>query len=134
MENQWQTNTSDVLEFGHIREFWSRYDKLTDDIDRAMLGRLNQNLDVLLIFAGLFSGINTAFIVLTLSSLSAPPLNQTNTLLTLLVLHADNSTLTSKDINPPFIVDHAAVRQNCTFIASLCSSILAAVGAVLAKR
>lgn len=36
--------------FGEMADFWMRYDKLSDKHDSDMLGRLNGNLDVLLIF------------------------------------------------------------------------------------
>lgn len=41
-------------EFGHIDDFWKRYDELADRIDREMVANLNTNLDVLLIFVGSF--------------------------------------------------------------------------------
>ncbi|KAG8875643.1 hypothetical protein FRB98_007677, partial [Tulasnella sp. 332] len=151
-----QDDTEKGDAFGEKRDFWVRYDTLADAKDKAMIGRLNQNLDVLLIFvsasrlyvflvlgappdinvtqAGLFSAVNTAFIVLTLASLSAPPSYQTNALLMLVVMHANNNTLTPSDLNPSFSPSSASIRQNCTFFASLCSSILAAAGAVLAKQ
>ncbi|KAG8911966.1 hypothetical protein FRC00_005482, partial [Tulasnella sp. 408] len=36
--------------FGHIDDFWKRYDELADRSDREMVANLNTNLDVLLIF------------------------------------------------------------------------------------
>ncbi|KAG9026598.1 hypothetical protein FRB95_008685 [Tulasnella sp. JGI-2019a] len=59
-------------EFGEKRDYWFRYDTLADSKDNFMIEWLNNDLDVLLIFAGLFSAVNTAFIVPTLASLSAP--------------------------------------------------------------
>ncbi|KAG8870776.1 hypothetical protein FRB98_001346 [Tulasnella sp. 332] len=120
--------------FGERGEFWTRYDRIADAHDKDMLERLHSNLDVLLIFAGLFSAVNTAFIVVTLANLSSNPSDETNTLLRLLVSHADNSTLLPNDTNQSLTVANAAIRQNCTFFASLCSSLLAATGAVLAKQ
>ncbi|KAG8998915.1 hypothetical protein FRB94_006532 [Tulasnella sp. JGI-2019a] len=120
--------------FGARSEYWARYDKIADAHDVHMVGRLNSDLDVLLIFAGLFSAVNTAFIVVTLANLSPNPSGKTNTLLRLLVIRADNSTLTANDLSPPFQASVVAIRQNCTFFASLCSSLLAAIGAVLAKQ
>ncbi|KAG8989339.1 hypothetical protein FRB94_014471 [Tulasnella sp. JGI-2019a] len=49
-------------------------------------------------------------------------------------MNASNYTLTENDLNPLFTPGWAAIRQNCTFFASLCCSLLAAVGAVLAKQ
>lgn len=36
--------------FGEKGDFWARYDRLADKYDADMLQRLNDNLDVLLIF------------------------------------------------------------------------------------
>ncbi|KAG8852685.1 hypothetical protein FRB96_008541 [Tulasnella sp. 330] len=115
-------------------DFWSRYDVAADAYDKAQLHRQNDNLDVLLIFAGLFSAVNTAFIVLTIVDLSAPPSYKTELLLTLLVNRTDPTTLSANDFNPPFVPHTAAIRQNCLFFASLCSSVLSAAGAVLGKQ
>ncbi|KAG8995413.1 hypothetical protein FRB93_001141 [Tulasnella sp. JGI-2019a] len=131
------TNTQDdeiPATFGAKNEYWTKYRVLADQMDDIMIERLNRNLDNLLIFAGLFSGLNTAFLVLTLSNLSAPAMNQTNALLILLVMHANNRTIGPNDLNPPFTPSRASIRQNGTFVASLCISILAAAGAVLAKE
>ncbi|KAG9029715.1 hypothetical protein FRB95_004964 [Tulasnella sp. JGI-2019a] len=49
-------------------------------------------------------------------------------------MQVGNSTLTQNDLNPSFSPTRTAIRQNCTFFASLCTSILAAVGAMLAKQ
>ncbi|KAG8983607.1 hypothetical protein FRB94_013174 [Tulasnella sp. JGI-2019a] len=120
--------------FGEKRDYWLKYDTLADTKDKVMIERLDSDLDVLLIFAGLFSAVNTAFIILTLSSLSAPPSYRTEALPTLIVMQVGNSTLTPNDLNPPFSPTRDAIRQNCTFFASLCASILAAAGAMLAKQ
>lgn len=84
--------------------------------------------------AGLFSAINTAFIVVTVTNLAANPADQTNALLILLVTGATSSSLKATDLNPTFHATAAAVRQNCVLFGSLCSSLLAAAGAVLAKQ
>ncbi|KAG9010839.1 hypothetical protein FRB94_009746 [Tulasnella sp. JGI-2019a] len=49
-------------------------------------------------------------------------------------MNINNSTLTPNDLAPAFVVGKGAVRQNCTFFASLCCSLLAATGAMLAKQ
>lgn len=69
-----------------------------------------------------------------MNALSPNPIDQTNTLLVLLLMGANNGTLTSRDLNPPFTPPPGIVRQNCFFFASLFASLLAAAGAVLAKQ
>ncbi|KAG8981681.1 hypothetical protein FRB93_008482 [Tulasnella sp. JGI-2019a] len=120
--------------FGSLGNFWTKYDNLADKFDKDMLTSLNTNLDVLLIFAGLFSAVNTAFIIVVLAALTANPLDQTNHFLQLLVMNISNTTLTLNDLIPVYVPGKGAVRQNCTFFASLCCSLLAAAGAMLAKQ
>ncbi|KAG9003465.1 hypothetical protein FRB93_011089 [Tulasnella sp. JGI-2019a] len=130
------TNTEKLqtTPFGTKSEFWEKYDVFAVKVDKDMTGSLNTNLDVLLIFAGLFSAVNTAFIVVTLTALSANPADETNHLLRLLLMNSNNLTLTENDLSPPFVPGRAAIRQNCIFFASLSCSLLAAIGAVLAKQ
>ncbi|KAG8986257.1 hypothetical protein FRB94_004475 [Tulasnella sp. JGI-2019a] len=107
----------------------------TSGFDEDTTGRLNDNLDALLVFAGLFSAINTSFLLLGLTGLSSGPSDQTNHLLRLLLTNGPNSGLTSNDLDlPAFVPGRAIVRQNCFFVASLCFSLLAAAGAVLARQ
>lgn len=139
--------------FGNVGDFWSRYDRLASKHDKDMLARMNGNLDVLLIFvselssyvqncqliissqAGLFSAVNTAFIVVTIDNLSPDSQQETNHLLKLLLTSAGNTTaLTPDQLSPPFKASRSHVRQNCVFFASLCSSLVTAAGAVMAKQ
>ncbi|KAG8871751.1 hypothetical protein FRB97_008328 [Tulasnella sp. 331] len=121
--------------FGEAGNFWVKYDEMASKSDDDMIERLNGNLDILLIFAGLFSSVNTAFIVVALNILSAGSADQTNHLLRLLLTNGTSNAFTSDDLAPPsFRPSTAAVRQNCLFFASLGCSLLAAAGTVLAKQ
>ncbi|KIO32702.1 hypothetical protein M407DRAFT_48666, partial [Tulasnella calospora MUT 4182] len=115
-------------------DFWKRYDRLADIHDKKLVTNLNVNLDVLLIFAALFSAINTTFISITMPNLSPNPSDETNTLLRLLVMRADNNTLTPADLVLPFSPDSNSIIVNCLLYASLSCSLLAAVGAMMAKE
>lgn len=148
------SDTGAAKVFGEKAGYWDKYNEITDKYDEDMMDRLNTGLDNLLIFvsapsklqyimlsahqpsaqAGLFSAVNSAFLVVTLGALSPDPMAETNYLLRLLVLRVDNSTLTTEDLNPSFPPTPGLVRQNCFFFASLFSSLLAAAGAVLAKQ
>ena len=66
--------------------------------------------------------------------LSPNPSDETNTLLRLLVMRADNDTLTPADLAPPFTANPTSVVVNCLLYASLSCSLLAAVGAMMAKE
>ncbi|KAG8927668.1 hypothetical protein FRC02_007944 [Tulasnella sp. 418] len=121
----------------HINDhaaFWSTYNKEAEEYDAEMLKGWNNSLDVLLIFAGLFSAVNTAFIIESYKGLSPDPAETTNALLRLLIIHrSDNITLTSEDLNPGE-VNSSAISVNYIFFASLYSSLSAAFGAVTAKQ
>ncbi|KAG8986794.1 hypothetical protein FRB90_003771, partial [Tulasnella sp. 427] len=123
-------------EFGDARGFWNRYEELAGNIDRDLSKDLNANLDTLLIFAGLFSAINTAFISLAMPDLSPGPLDRTNSLLEILVSRNDNVTLLAvqPSVSTKWTPAPASVAANCLLYASLCCSLLAAAGAMLGKE
>ncbi|KAG8927696.1 hypothetical protein FRC01_007065 [Tulasnella sp. 417] len=122
------------IHLGQIADFWKRYDTLADSHDRKMSKHLNDNLDVLLIFAGLFSAINTAFISFTMPALSSDTATETNTLLRLLILGADNKTLALSELSQPFTPEPVSVTINSLLYASLCCSLLAAIGVMMCKE
>ncbi|KIO28217.1 hypothetical protein M407DRAFT_72124, partial [Tulasnella calospora MUT 4182] len=117
-----------------ISDFWKRYDHLADIHDKKLTSNLDANLDVLLIFAALFSAINTAFISIAMPDLSPNPSDETNALLRLIVMKADNSNLTLADLSPPSSPNSTSIIVNCLLYASLSCSLLAAVGAMMSKE
>ncbi|KAG9013740.1 hypothetical protein FRB90_005774 [Tulasnella sp. 427] len=121
-------------EFGDARGFWKLYDDLANSKDRDLSKDLNGNLDTLLIFAGLFSAINTAFISFTMSDLSPVSLDKTNALLELLVLKTNDTTVTPSQLSLPFTPNPGSVVANCLLYASLCCSLFSAAGAMLGKE
>ncbi|KAG8927698.1 hypothetical protein FRC01_007067, partial [Tulasnella sp. 417] len=121
------------IHLGQIADFWKRYDSLADSNDRKMSKHLNDNLDVLLIFAGLFSAINTAFISFTMPALSPNPSTETNKLLRLMMSGAGNQTLALSD-SQPFEPEPISIAINCLLYASLSCSLLAAMGVMMCKE
>ncbi|KIO17563.1 hypothetical protein M407DRAFT_84854, partial [Tulasnella calospora MUT 4182] len=121
-------------EFGDGRGFWKLYDDLAESKDRDLSMDLNGNLDTLLIFAGLFSAVNTAFISFTMSDLSPGSMDQTNALLERVALLLDNSTQTPGGQSSSFTPHPASVLANCLLYASLCCSLFSAAGAMLGKE
>ncbi|KAG8870530.1 hypothetical protein FRB97_009658 [Tulasnella sp. 331] len=99
-----------------------------------MLDRLNTDLDVLLIFAGLFSAVDTAFVIPAITALSPSTADQTNHLLQYLIIHGISPSATVSDLTMPFSVGKQPLRQSCVFLASLCCSLVAAASAMLAKQ
>ncbi|KAG8906670.1 hypothetical protein FRB99_006371 [Tulasnella sp. 403] len=114
-------------------EYYKHYDKLMDEQDDKMLKIMNSNLDILLIFAALFSGVNGAFIAITLTLLTPDSTDTTNALLHFLIQRLDNSTAIPHNIYPstPF---SGSTRVNCYFCASLACSLIAALGAIIGKQ
>ncbi|KAG8934122.1 hypothetical protein FRC01_005021 [Tulasnella sp. 417] len=119
--------------FGDAAEFWRCYDELADRHDKDTIKTLSDNLDILLIFAGLFSAVNTSFIIMSLTTLIQDPNAESTQLLKLIALGKTN--LTTEELAPPsFSASSEAVSVNCFFAASLASSLLTAFGAVMAKQ
>ncbi|KAG8895365.1 hypothetical protein FRB99_000622 [Tulasnella sp. 403] len=119
--------------FGEADEYWEQYDKLADRYDKERVQVLNNTLDTLLIFGGLFSAVTTSLIVYTLPLLNPPSDAQTVALLKLIALQKTN--LTAADLEPPpFTPPAVIVRVNCYFGVSLAFSLLASFCALMAKQ
>ncbi|KAG8914705.1 hypothetical protein FRC02_004877 [Tulasnella sp. 418] len=114
--------------------FWSTYDRVSGDFDRELISGWNKSLDSLLIFAGLFSAINTAFIMESYKDLQPNPADTTNELLRLFISHrSDNLTLSPEELQPR-IHNPSSVHITSIFFCSLSLSLSAAFGAVTAKQ
>ncbi|KAG9021290.1 hypothetical protein FS837_007380, partial [Tulasnella sp. UAMH 9824] len=59
-------------------KFYRAYDALAEEIDEDTAKSLKEQLDEMLIFAGLFAGVDSAFLALTLPLLSPDPSDDTN--------------------------------------------------------
>lgn len=83
--------------------------------------------------AGLFSAVNTSFIIMSLTTLVQDPNAESTQLLRLIAQGRTN--ITTEEMAPPrFSASSEAVSVNCFFAASLASSLLTAFGAVMAKQ
>ncbi|KAG8969828.1 hypothetical protein FRC05_000805 [Tulasnella sp. 425] len=121
-------------------EFFRRYDALADEIDDEMVKGLKEQLDGLLIFAGLFAGVNSAFLALTLPLMSPDPADDTNALLRennaillQLVLGRNNSlpsaqALPSETFSPAGKVLTVNVLFSLSLTLALISSFMAVLG------
>ncbi|KAG8998453.1 hypothetical protein FRB94_006880 [Tulasnella sp. JGI-2019a] len=121
-----------------IREdylFWGQYLKEAVLFDKELVKGLSSDLDALLIFAGILSSVNTAFIMQSYQDLKPDPAESggTNDLLRTLIQAVNNSTSVP---TPPvdFIPSLHAIIANGLFFSSLLCSLFAAFGAVLAKQ
>ncbi|KIJ33854.1 hypothetical protein M422DRAFT_89066, partial [Sphaerobolus stellatus SS14] len=117
--------------------FWVGYERLARQTDESFLERYNGDLDVQLIFAGLFSAVSSTFIVDMNSNIQPDETATTNTLLTVLVNATLNRPITNSDTaalssNP--VPNTLIVWTLIMGYLSLFLSLLAAFGAVLGKQ
>ncbi|KAG8941021.1 hypothetical protein FRC03_004918, partial [Tulasnella sp. 419] len=117
--------------------FWEEYVDHATKYDAELVKGLRDDLNSLLMFAGLFSAINTAFIIESIKDLKRDQAETTNELLRVLIrnLH-DPSAYSSQDVNAPakFKASRVAILVNSNFFASLSCALLTALGAVMAKQ
>ncbi|KAF8532011.1 hypothetical protein JB92DRAFT_2587356, partial [Gautieria morchelliformis] len=125
---------------------WSMYAKESMEYDKAMLKSWNDSLDVLLIMAGLFSAVLTAFIVDSYKMLSPDPQTTTTTLLLHItqqldtLLPTNNSIVDSlsgvslSSLITPFQPSSYIWWINAIWFSSLMCSLSAAFFAMLAKQ
>ncbi|KAG8912117.1 hypothetical protein FRC01_005283 [Tulasnella sp. 417] len=115
--------------------FYRYYDAIADEIDDDMVKSLKGQLDGILIYAGLFAGVNSAFLALTLPEMSPDPADDTNALLLQLVT-GGNGNITSVDDLPSASFSPASgiFPVNILFSLSLTLALLAAFLAVLGQQ
>ncbi|KAG8901801.1 hypothetical protein FRC00_004398 [Tulasnella sp. 408] len=123
-------------------KFYHYYDSLAEEIDDDMVTGLKEQLDGLLIFAGLFAGVNTAFLALTLPLMSPDPADDTNALLrdnNLILLNlalGRNDTLPGTNPLPSetFSPTGKILTVNVLFSISLTCAIVSSFVAVLGRQ
>ncbi|KAG9037585.1 hypothetical protein FS837_001427 [Tulasnella sp. UAMH 9824] len=124
-------------------KFYECYDKLAADMDDDMTFVLKEQLEGLLLFAGLFAGINTSFLFLTLPMLWADGfidpnilLGQTNEILISIARgQNDSSILFNADIPPRYYEPSTEiVTINVLFCLSLILALVASFLAMLGRQ
>ncbi|KAG2157159.1 hypothetical protein DEU56DRAFT_722387, partial [Suillus clintonianus] len=117
--------------------FWTAYRGVAEEHDGDFLEQYASDMDIVLIFSGLFSAVSTSFIIAMESRLSPDPSDTTNALLAQLVqigmgtLAAGSTPAAPASTWSPSTAD---VKIQVIAYASLCMSLLAAFGAVLGKQ
>ncbi|KIM22648.1 hypothetical protein M408DRAFT_78763 [Serendipita vermifera MAFF 305830] len=108
---------------------WSYYSERGIHYDRDLVEDANNTVEVLLIFAGLFSAVVTAFISQTYPMLQRDPKDiQTSIYLQL------RNPGTSTPMDDPFVAPSYAVRVNCFLFAGLFTSMFVALLGILVKQ
>ncbi|KAG8940879.1 hypothetical protein FRC04_004989 [Tulasnella sp. 424] len=111
------------------------YDALADELDEDMVKSLKAQLDGILIFAGLFAGVNSAFLALTLPAMSADPADDTNALLLQLVTGGNSTIRSAEDLpSATFAPSPGIFPVNVLFSLSLTLALLSAFLAVLGQQ
>ncbi|KAG8909082.1 hypothetical protein FRC01_007138, partial [Tulasnella sp. 417] len=119
-------------EFGEDKgEFFRHYDKIQDELDDEMVKGLKENLDGLLVFAGLFAGINSAFLAFTIDLVSSNPLDDISSLLQQLMAGLKSPMSLPSMLFTPSL---RAIVVNALFTLSLSSALFASFFAVLGKQ
>ncbi|KIO23845.1 hypothetical protein M407DRAFT_26769 [Tulasnella calospora MUT 4182] len=122
--------------------FYQRYDALAGEIDQDKVKGLKEHLDGLLVFAGRFAGVNSAFLALTLPLLSADPVDDPNALLVqnnALLLHLasgrnDTPPMTLTLLSSTFAASCNTLAINILFSISLAFALISSFLAVLGRQ
>ncbi|KAF9019391.1 hypothetical protein BDZ89DRAFT_959295, partial [Hymenopellis radicata] len=122
---------------------WRVYVEEAAVFDANMVGQSRDGLDVMLVFAGLFSAIVTSFLVQVSQNLQADYGEMTALLLHDLVFiqlamsdGVSVTNITSPSVNPtaPFVASRIDVLVNGFWVVSLSASLAVALAAVLIKQ
>ncbi|OAX40408.1 hypothetical protein K503DRAFT_620216 [Rhizopogon vinicolor AM-OR11-026] len=114
-------------------KFWATYKKVSNEHDDDFLERANDDMGIILTFAGLFSAVNSTFIV----GMQPNPGDTTNALMVQLIQVIANGPDTVNNIsNLSSSTDYTSSRAWMQTLAytSLAFSVLAAFGAVMGKQ
>ncbi|KAG1899841.1 uncharacterized protein F5891DRAFT_907465, partial [Suillus fuscotomentosus] len=117
---------------GAASKFWAAYKKISGEYDDNMLERCNGNMDIIMLFAGLFSAVNTAFII----AMQPNPADTTNDLLVQFMQHTWNGSSVAQPViySAPVSYSSSKIWMQVLAYMSLTFSLLAAFGAVLGKQ
>ncbi|KAL0578067.1 hypothetical protein V5O48_003929 [Marasmius crinis-equi] len=106
---------------------------ITKEYDEKLCKGWEQDLDALLVFAGLFSAVVSTFVVETYKNLSVDPQDQIVVLLEKIVAANTQSSPPTPD-SAPFEPEGSTIRINIFFFVSLIASLSAALLAILCKQ
>ncbi|KAG0700507.1 hypothetical protein DFH29DRAFT_780374, partial [Suillus ampliporus] len=118
--------------------FWTTHRRVAEESEGEFLERHNSDMDIVLFFSGLFSAVNTSFIISMGTNLVADPSDTTNALLTQLV-QIGLGNLSAPVTTPAapasaWSPSSTEIWTQAVAYASLSVSLLAAFGAVMGKQ
>uniref|UniRef100_A0A8H7XWI1 DUF6535 domain-containing protein n=2 Tax=Psilocybe cubensis TaxID=181762 RepID=A0A8H7XWI1_PSICU len=112
---------------------WSMYLDLTKSKGEELMRIWNCDLDTILIFAGLFSAILTAFLIKTRKDLQQDPQAITNNLIRDLIQTLSSETRQNSLLSTTFVPSSPLVWVNGLWFVSLTFALTGAFGTILAK-
>lgn len=116
-------------------KFHQYYDNLAEELDDDLVKSVKPQLDGILIFAGLFTGVNSAFLALTLPEMTPNPADDSNALLLQLVIPESGTIASASDLpSVKFSPSPGIYRVNILFSISLTFAILSSFLAVLGQQ
>ncbi|PVG03746.1 hypothetical protein CPB86DRAFT_694421, partial [Serendipita vermifera] len=111
---------------------WEVYNDKAAKADKDFIDSTNESMDVLLVFAGLFSATATAFLQYTLPLLENNSDDRTNDLLTVLkTMHNSSYPLPNEE---PFRPSTNSIAVNSLIVSSIAGSLSAAFLSILIKQ
>ncbi|KAK7689225.1 hypothetical protein QCA50_007916 [Cerrena zonata] len=124
------------------RTGWGRISDLLRQYDRARVEDVKEDIDTLLVFAGLFSAVITAFIIESYKTLQQQPEDTTNQILLQLSAQLASLTLSSNFANstippfttPTFVPARFSVLINTLWLLSLVFALVTASLGILVKQ
>ncbi|KAK7030389.1 hypothetical protein VNI00_014133 [Paramarasmius palmivorus] len=117
-----------------LDESWETTLKEVNRYDQDMVQGWKEDIDTLLVFAGLFSAIVTAFAIESYQWLEEDPAETTVTLLLQISQQLANSSSSQVAAIEPFEADPSSVRINCFWVLSLVLSLASSLFGLLCKQ
>ncbi|KAG1727874.1 hypothetical protein EDB19DRAFT_1642767 [Suillus lakei] len=114
-------------------KFWATCDKVSTQYDDDFLTRANDDMGIILTFAGLFSAVNSTFII----GMQPHPGDTTNVLLLHMIqitVNGPNSVPDISNLSSSTGYPSSTIWMQTLAYASLAFSVLAAFGAVVGKQ
>ncbi|ESK89483.1 hypothetical protein Moror_16113 [Moniliophthora roreri MCA 2997] len=115
-----------------LDEAWEKLWKEVARYDDDMVKNWKEDIDTLLVFAGLFSAVVTAFVIESYQWLTEDPGDATVMLLTQISMQLNASHTIPE--RTPFEADPSSIRINCVWFLSLIFSLTSGLFALLCKQ
>ncbi|KAI3608461.1 hypothetical protein WG66_000918 [Moniliophthora roreri] len=116
-----------------VQQSWQKLMAEVEKYDDGTVKNWKEDIDTLLVFAGLFSAVVTAFLIEAYQWLSEDPADTTVVLLTRISMQL-NASQTILPEHPQFEPDASSIRINCFWFFSLVFSLTSALFGLLCKQ